>query len=189
LGGGRCGGYLTQRELVSGEVIETFKLGYANKSLTYWLPPGYSKDGREVREKLQRVGVYRESGHEHLNGCLVVPVLDRETGAVRQMYGRRIASDNKIAANQAKNLYLSMPLGGVWNEAALVASRDVIVCEALIDALMFWCAGYRNVISAFGVNGFTADHWAALKRHGTERVVPSAGARSISRTARTKPRT
>ncbi|MCP3721394.1 CHC2 zinc finger domain-containing protein [Paraburkholderia sp. CNPSo 3281] len=162
--------YLTQRGLVHGEVIDTFRLGYANKSLTYRLPPGYSKEGREVRERLQRVGVYRESGHEHLNGCLVVPVLELDTGAVRQMYGRRIAPGHRIPAGQPKHLYLSLPLAGVWNEAALVASREVIVCEALIDALTFWCAGYRNVIAAFGVNGFTQSHWDALKRHGTDRV-------------------
>ena len=162
--------YLTQRGLVHGEVIDTFRLGYANKSLTYRLPPGYAKEGRDVRAKLQRVGVYRESGHEHLNGCLVVPVFDPESGAVRQMYGRRIAPGHKIPAGQPKHLYLSLPLAGVWNEAALVASREVIVCEALIDALTFWCAGYRNVIAAFGVNGFTQDHWDALKRYGTERV-------------------
>lgn len=162
--------YLTQRGLVHGEVIDTFKLGYANKSLTYRLPPGYAKEGREVREKLQRLGVYRASGHEHLNGCLVVPVLDLETGDVRQLYGRRIAPGHKIPSGQPKHLYLSLPLAGVWNEAALVASREVIVCEALIDALTFWCAGYRNVIAAYGVSGFTQDHWAALKRHGTERV-------------------
>ncbi|MFX1766173.1 CHC2 zinc finger domain-containing protein [Paraburkholderia sp. A1RI-2L] len=163
-------GYLTQRGLVHGELVDTFRLGYANKSLTYRLPPGHSKEGREVREKLQRVGVYRASGHEHLNGCLVVPVLELETGAVRQMYGRRIVANHKIAAGQPKHLYLSLPLAGVWNEAALVASREVIVCEALIDAMTFWCAGYRNVIAAYGVNGFTQDHWAALKRHGTRAV-------------------
>ncbi|WP_153100223.1 CHC2 zinc finger domain-containing protein [Paraburkholderia hayleyella] len=162
--------YLAQRGLVHGEVVGTFRLGYANKSLTYRLPPGYSKEGREVRAKLQRVGVYRESGHEHLNGCLVVPVMDLESGAVRQMYGRRIAPGHKIPAGQPKHLYLSLPLAGVWNEAALVASREVIVCEALIDALTFWCAGYRNVIAAYGVNGFTQDHWNALKRHGTGQV-------------------
>ncbi|AQH01658.1 DNA primase [Burkholderia sp. KK1] len=162
--------YLTQRGLTHGELIDTFRLGYANKSLTYRLPPGYSREGKEVRAKLQRVGVYRESGHEHLNGCLVVPVADLESGAVKQMYGRRIAAGHKIPAGSPKHLYLSMPLSGVWNEAALVASREVIVCEALIDAMTFWCAGYRNVIAAYGVNGFTQDHWAALKRHGTQSV-------------------
>ncbi len=100
----------------------------------------------------------------------MVPVLDLESGDVRQLYGRRIAPGHKIPANQPKHLYLTLPLAGVWNEAALIASREVIVCEALIDAMTFWCAGYRNMIAAYGVNGFTQDHWTALKRHGTERV-------------------
>ena len=35
----------------------------------------------------------------------------------------------------------------MWNEEALIASKEIILCEALIDALTFWCAGYRNVTS------------------------------------------
>ncbi|WP_168416094.1 toprim domain-containing protein, partial [Erwinia amylovora] len=46
-----------------------------------------------------------------------------------------------------------------------------ILCEALIDAMTFWCAGYRNAIAAFGVNGFSADHLAALRWHGVKRVL------------------
>jgi DNA primase len=58
----------------------------------------------------------------------------------------------------------------VWNEESLIASKDIILCEALIDALTFWVAGYRNVTASYGINGFTADHRAAFERHGTERV-------------------
>ena len=59
----------------------------------------------------------------------------------------------------------------MWNAAALSASKEVILCEALIDALTFWCAGYRNVTASYGVEGFTDDHLAAFKRHGIERVL------------------
>jgi DNA primase catalytic core len=170
--------YLQERGLNHPELIETFQLGYANKSLTYRLPPGHTQGGRAVRSQLQGLGVLRETGHEHLNGCLVVPVVGLAGGAVAehagqvlQLYGRRIVANNKIPANHAKHLYLSRPLRGVWNEAALVASKEIILCEALIDAMTFWCAGHRNVIAAFGVNGFTQDHWQALKHHGTRRVL------------------
>lgn len=170
--------YLEQRGLVSADLIDVFKLGYANKSLTYRLPPGQNVAGREIRTRLQGLGVYRSSGHEHLNGCIVVPVIGLEDGAmaeqsgqVMQLYGRRIAPNNKLSAEQPRHLYLPRPLKGVWNEAALVASREVIVCESLIDAMTFWCAGFRNVMAAYGVNGFTVDHWQALKRHGTKRVL------------------
>ena len=41
----------------------------------------------------------------------------------------------------------------------------------LKDALTFWRAGYRNVTASYGIEGFTADHLAAFKRHGTQRVL------------------
>jgi DNA primase len=68
------------------------------------------------------------------------------------------------------HLYLPGPHRGVWNEEALIASKEIILCEALIDALMFWCAGFRHVTARYGVNGFTDDHRAALKKHGTQRI-------------------
>lgn len=167
--------YLESRGLVHPELIEHFQLGYANKTLTYRLPPGHTQAGRLVRQQLQAVGVLRSTGHEHLKGCLVVPVLGldsgEQAGRVMQLYGRRMQPNNKVPANQPRHLYLATPLRGVWNEAALMASTEIILCESLIDAMTFWCAGLRNVIAAFGVNGFTSDHWRALKHHGTPRVV------------------
>jgi len=169
--------YLASRGLNHPELIEHFQLGYANKTLTYRLPAGHTQAGRQVRQQLQTLGVLRSTGHEHLNGCLVVPVLGLEDGAqpeqsgrVMQLYGRRMQPNNKLH-NQPRHLYLATPLRGVWNEAALLASLEIILCESLIDAMTFWCAGFRNVISAYGVNGFSQDHWQALKHHGTQRVV------------------
>ena len=53
---------------------------------------------------------------------------------------------------------------------ALAASKEIILCEALIDAMTFWCAGFRNVTASYGVNGFTDDHRAAFQKHGMQRV-------------------
>jgi DNA primase len=78
-----------------------------------------------------------------------------------ELYGRKITPNH---------LYLPGEHHGVWNEEALIASKDVILCEALIDALTFWAAGFRNVTASYGTNGFTADHRAAFERHGTRRV-------------------
>ena len=124
--------------------------------------------GAEIRSRLQKLGVWRESGHEHLRGSLVVPIFD-ETGGVVQMYGRKI-NDN-LRAGTAKHLYLAGPLRGVWNREALVASSEIIVCESLIDAMTFWSAGYRNVTAAYGVEGLTAGHVDAFRDHGVERVL------------------
>ena len=47
------------------------------------------------------------------------------------------------------------------------ANEEVILCESIIDALTFSCAGFRNVTCSYGVNGFTPDHLAAFKAAGT----------------------
>ena len=81
--------YLQGRGLSHSELIDTFKLGYANKSLTYRLPPSHTVAGRDVRGQLQRLGVLRKSGHEHFNGCLVVPVIGIEDAAHAEHSGQR----------------------------------------------------------------------------------------------------
>jgi DNA primase len=98
----------------------------------------------------------------------VVPVFD-EAGRVAELYGRKITPG--LRTGTPLHLYLTGPHRGVWNVEALQAHREVILCEALLDALTFWCAGYRNVTAAYGVEGVTPDHWKAFERTGTERVL------------------
>ena len=163
--------YLEARGLGHPELVSTFRLGVADRSLGLRLPDKNRKAGADIRARLQRIGLYRESGHEHFTGSLIMPVLD-EAGNVVEVYGRKLL-DN-LRAGTPKHLYLPTREGrgrGVFNLAALQASREIILCEALIDAMTFWCAGYRNVTSAYGIEGFTEEHVAAFKRHGTERVL------------------
>ncbi|HUD74869.1 MAG TPA: CHC2 zinc finger domain-containing protein [Terracidiphilus sp.] len=159
--------YLASRGLQSSEIIDRFKLGFANRTLGYGLEEKNRVAGAEMRGRLQRLGILRESGHEHFNGSLVIPVFNGQ-GEVVEMYGRKITA--KLREGTPLHLYLKGEHRGVWNEEALIASKEIILCEALIDALTFWCAGYRNVTASYGVNGFTADHRAAFEKHGTKRV-------------------
>jgi DNA primase catalytic core len=159
--------YLSSRGLQSSEIIDRFKLGFANRTLGYRLPAKNRAAGAEMRGRLQSLGILRESGHEHFNGSLVIPVLS-SSGEVVEMYGRKITAN--LREGTPNHLYLPGAHRGVWNEEALIASKEIILCESLIDALTFWSAGIRNVMASYGVNGFTADHRAAFERHGTERV-------------------
>jgi DNA primase len=159
--------YLESRGLKSAEMIDTFKLGFANRSLGYRLPEKNRKLGAEQRGRLQRLGVLRETGHEHFNGSIVVPIFD-ERGQVSEMYGRKITPGLK--AGTPLHLYLPGPHRGVFNLPALTSSKEIILCEALLDALTFWCAGFRNVTSSFGVEGFTDDHREAFRKYGVESV-------------------
>jgi DNA primase catalytic core len=160
--------YLEGRGLVHAEMVSHFKLGFANRTLGLTLPEKNRKAGADLRGRLQRLGILRaESGHEHMNGSVVFPIFDL-AGNVLGMYGRKI-NDN-LRTGTPMHTYLPGPHRGVWNEAALLASKEIILCESIIDALTFWCAGFRNVTAAYGVHGFTDDHRSAFQKHGVQQV-------------------
>ena len=103
------------------------------------------------------------------------------------MYGRKLL-DN-LRAGTPRHLYLPGPHKGVWNVDAFAVSDELIVCESLIDALSLWCWGFRHVTAAYGVEGFTADHWTAIDQHRTRRVLitfdaDEAGDKAARRLAR-----
>jgi DNA primase catalytic core len=160
--------YLEKRGLGSMELIERFRIGYANRTLAYRLAPKQYKAGAELRTALQRVGILRDSGHEHLNGSIVIPLFGAERHVVGA-YGRKLL-DN-LRAGTPKHLYLPGPHRGVFNRDGIEGQEEVILCEALLDALTFWAAGYRNVTSCYGVHGFTEELLAALKSSGAERIL------------------
>ncbi len=161
--------YLESRGLKSAELIDTFKLGYANRTLAYRLPEKNRKAGAEIRGQLQGIGLLRQSGHEHFTGSLVVPVMD-EHGIITEVYGRKLLG-NRLRKGTPQHLYLPGPHQGVWNSQALKASDEIILCEALIDAMTFWVNGFRNVTASYGTGGFTDDHLVAFKQHDIKRVL------------------
>jgi DNA primase len=126
-----------------------------------------------MRTALQRVGILRDSGHEHFNGSIVVPLFgvsaDGAPRVVVGAYARKLL-DN-LRAGTPKHLYLPGPHRGVFNREGLAGQPEVILCEALIDALTFWAAGYRNVTSCYGVNGMTDELMGALKSCGAQRIL------------------
>jgi DNA primase len=160
--------YLKARGIDHPEAIERFQIGFSNRTLGLTLPNKHDKAGADIRGRLERVGIFRATGHEHFAGSLVIPVID-EAGNVREAYARKIRDD--LRTGTPTHLYLPGPHHGVWNVAALQEHKEIILCEALIDALTFWCAGFCNVTAAYGVEGFTSDHLEAFRRYGTERVL------------------
>lgn len=172
---GEAQAYLKARGLEHPALIDTFRLGLADRTLGLRLPLKNRADGAVIRERLQKIGLIRESGHEHFNGSLVIPVFDT-AGNVVEVYGRKIRDD--LRAGTPKHLYLPGPHAGVFNLAGVqqagqrpAGERDVILCEALIDAITFWCHGFTNVTSSFGIEGFTADILQAFKDNAIERVL------------------
>ncbi len=159
--------YLQARGITDSEAVTRFKIGFVDRTLGLRLPYKQIKSGAEIRARLKKVGVVRESGHEHLRGCVTFPLLNEQGRAV-QLYGRRVDNGQ---SRSAKHFYLPGPHGGIFNREALQASDEIILCESIIDALTFWCAGFRNVTTIYGTNGLTDELLEAFKVHQVKRLL------------------
>jgi hypothetical protein len=109
--------YLDGRGLGSKEARLRFQLGFANRTLAYQLPES-GREGAELRRRLQQLGILRDSGHEHFNGSVVVPIFDA-AGRVVEIYGRKITRN--LRKGTPLHLYLPGPHAGV--EGARAAAR------------------------------------------------------------------
>ena len=175
--------YLKSRGLFSEEAIDRFRLGYADRTLGLRLPERNRKEGKAIRERLIKLGLLRESGHEHFNGSVIVPVFD-EHGHVAEMYGRK---NRKVTKPSLPHLYLPGPHAGIWNVEAL-AGGEVILCEAPLDALTFWTNGIHNGTFIYGTEGFPDYLFDAMLTHRIKTVrlaydADEAGNRAAKRDA------
>jgi len=142
--------YFRARGLRHSRLVEHFKLGLADRTLALRLPMANRKTGAELRGRLQRLGVLRPSGHEHLNGCLVVPLFDAE-GHVTNMYGRKIGE--RLRAGTELHVWLRPEKTGVFNLGGLAGSSTVIVTASILDALTLWSFGVEHVTAIHGLDG------------------------------------
>lgn len=159
--------YLKQRGLDDVELINHFKLGFSNRTLGLHLPQKNRQAGAKLRGLLQDIGIYRDSGHEHFNGSLVIPVIN--DNQVTEVYGRKILG-NKLRKGTVQYLYLPGPHEGVFNRDALLGD-EIILCESLIDALTFWRYGFKHVTCSYGTNGFTDELMQCLIDKKIKRVL------------------
>ena len=108
--------YLRRRGVTVGEAIERFRIGYANRTLGLRLPAMVTKAGREIRTRLQELGLYRGTGREHFNGCVTFPITTAEA-----------AAEAASSANLAKSI------------CAAFLSRCLPTCRPTFAAESRWC--------------------------------------------------
>lgn len=162
--------YLHDRGITNDQVIDTFRIGYANRTLGLKLPPKQKKAGRLIRGRLEQLGLYRGTGREHFNGCVVFPVLAADgTGQIVDLYGRK--TNNHLRPGTPMDMFLGEERRGVWNVEAFAKSDEIILCPSIFDALTFWNHGYRNVTCTFGADALTDDHLAAFQEFKVRRVL------------------
>ncbi len=166
--------YLRARGIADAEAIKTFKLGWADRDLGRVIPSNQIKAGATLRSRLTKLGIYREkSGHGHFNGCVVFPVIDTQN-RVREIYGRKIT--RSLRKGTALHLYLPEAARlvdgrGIWNERAFSVHSEIILCESIIDAMSFWCAGYRNVTCSYGVENLSDEMLKTFRTHKTKKIL------------------
>ncbi len=160
--------FLSSRSLAHRDVVEHFRLGYSNRTLGLRVPAANRKAGRVLRRQLQRLGVWSPKGHEAFAGSLVVPVFDT-AGQLVQLYGRKVRSD--LRKGTRYHTWLADDARPLFNAPVLASTDEVILAGSVIDALSFWCAGFRHVVAVDGTEGFDATHLQTLVEHGVGRVL------------------
>jgi DNA primase catalytic core len=155
--------YLKKRG-IAAEAIDAFKLGFVDRTLGLRLPNNQRKEGAALRDRLTRLGLLRDTGHEHFRGRIVFPVV-AESGEIGTVYGRAIDDRGK----HDRHLFLPGPQRGIWNSAAL-RNPEVIVTEGIIDALTFWSAGFRYVTTGYSAKALPDELLAALVAAKVSRV-------------------
>ena len=174
--------YLRGRGLCHDEALRAFRVGLSDRTLGLRIPAMNRKEGEAIRTRLQRLGIYRENGREHMNGRVVLPIPGPDGRT--KLYGRLFSKPNPGAP---KHLYLPGPHEGIWNAEALDGG-EVILCEAPFDALTFWVHGFKNVTFIYGTEGFTDELFDAIRAKKVRRVriaydADDAGNRAAARDA------
>jgi len=163
--------YLSSRGISNGQAIGTFRIGYADRTLGLKLPSNQVKAGKAIRSRLEKLGLFRASGHEHFTGSVVFPIFAADgTRNIVDMYGRKILG-SKLRKGTPIHTYLGGERRGVWNVEAFGATEEIILCPSLFDALTFWNHGYRNVTCMFGPDALSDDHLAAFEEFNIKRIL------------------
>jgi len=149
------------------EAIDYFKLGFSDRTIGYQLPEKNRKDGAVIRGQLQQLGILKPTGHEVFRGSLVVPVI--ENGIVKQIYGHKVAK--KLRPGTPIDIALHDSLPTLFNIKAVQTCEEVILCSSIIDALTFWCAGYKNVTCSDGVDCLPNNIVEVLKDSPVKRIL------------------
>ncbi len=76
------------------EQAKEHNIGFSDRRLGKNLPTTDSARGRDLRQQLKAIGLYKDSGHEALRGCITFPLFD-DTGNITGIYGHRIDKNGK----------------------------------------------------------------------------------------------
>ncbi len=157
--------FLEELGLVHPGLAAHFQLGFANKTLVLRMPRSNRLAGGALRVRLRDLGVLRSTGHEALNGCLVVPLFD-VGGNVVNLYGRRI---DRARRGSDEHNWTDASQRGLLNPKAF-SSRDLVITSSITDALLAWSLGQANVTTMLETEQAKDDLLAAVKQSETKKL-------------------
>lgn len=132
----------------------TLRIGFSDRTLGTHIPSKVTKAGRELRQRLQSLGVLKENGREVFRGMVTLPL--EVDGQVTGVFGLRIDRHSKEPAQVVCG-------GGIFNAQALEQFDELIVTDNLLDAWAFYSAGHTNIICAVN-HGLTITECSKLRR-------------------------
>ena len=147
--------YLVSTRGISLEAINTFKVGFVDRSLGNHIPSGDLASGALLRGALRRKGLLKENGRERFRGCVVVPIYE-PLGCLSNVYGRIISS--RVRKGGTPYTVISSGSSDFFNIGALDKFERIALCSSPIEALTFWTKGVYNVVSTTGLTHFNCHH-------------------------------
>ncbi|MEM6469722.1 MAG: hypothetical protein AAF802_09130 [Planctomycetota bacterium] len=99
------------------------RIGFSDRRLAKTLRSTDSKAGRDLREQLKTIGLFKSSGHEALRSCITIPMLDDAgnlTGILGRRIDRKVKADDIIVGSGTSQLFTLAPLAALAGEGPRV---------------------------------------------------------------------
>ncbi len=164
--------YLRERGIYNSEVVNHFNLGFSDRTLGSRLKKLGKAEEQASRGALQRLGLFKPSGHELFYGAVTFPILNQSLQIVG-CYGRRVTP--KLGSKSFYYVHWKTSDIGFFNVQALQENTDIIYCKNPIDALSWWVNGFTNTISAIAVDDFTLQHAILLSDNAIKTIYLAMG--------------
>lgn len=150
------------------ELIYEFKLGFADRSLGNDFKRSDGRRSEVARGALQRLGIFKPSGHQFFHGDAIFPFFDID-GRLVGAYGRRVTPESR-----KEHVYYHHWIGGeasFFNIKALKEYSKLIYCKSPLDALTLISHGIPNVISTMGMYSFDSVHLELLEKYHPKEII------------------
>jgi hypothetical protein len=144
------------RGLTDNRTVTDFGTGFVNGTLLEILP----RD-EEILKSLQRIGILNRKAVETFHNCIVFPLYDHN-GAVVNLCGHRIEEDG------VTDHYLPGPCSGLINRQAMKRSQSILLTRSILDSLILYDQGFKNVIPLIGESNLPDDALAPFQRQVRE---------------------